>query len=236
MANPKKNEFDNFDEFAEDYRDLHDKSIKLSGTNSTFFSEYKIVELTKLEDTDAELNILDFGCGDGESCIYFRKHFKNASITGIDISEESINKAKEKNLVKASFSAFDGFNIDNSDESFDVVFTSMVFHHIDHKLHQRILKEIHRVLKTNGRFYIFEHNPLNPLTRKVVRECVFDEDAVLLNSKYAKNSINDAGFKSAKTKFTIFIPRHKFLKWLVPIERFLTKIPFGAQYFIRTIK
>ena len=236
MPKAKQNDFDNFDEFATDYRELHDKSIKLSGTDSAYFSEYKIKELANIENQKDKLMILDFGCGDGASCIYFRKYFTTAEIVGIDVSEESIVKAEEKNIERASFSAFNGLKIPLEDNSFDVVFTSMVFHHIDHKLHAQILAEIHRVLKRKGRFYIFEHNPLNPLTRKVVRECVFDEDAVLLKAAYANEVIKKAGFTSSKTKYTIFIPRHKLFNWLLPLEKLFGKIPFGAQYFIRTIK
>lgn len=236
MSKTKSNDFDNFDEFANDYRALHDESIKLSGTNSSYFCEYKIKELAKIEDSNQQFSILDFGCGDGESCQFFRKHFKLSKLKGIDISEESIKKAQEKNITNAVFNPFNGLKIPAEDESYDIVFTSMVFHHIDHKLHAEILEEIHRVLKPKGRFYIFEHNPLNPLTRKVVRECVFDKDAVLLKSSYALKSIKDIGFKSSKIKYTIFIPRHKLFNWLLPLEKLLSKIPFGAQYFIRTVK
>jgi len=232
----EQRQFDNFDEFAEEYRDIHDNAIKLSGADSDYFSEYKIVELTKTENTKAAFNLLDFGCGDGNSCVYFKRHFPNVTINGIDVSEESIRQAQAKEIANASFQPFDGLKIPYANDTFDVVFTSMVFHHIEHDLHEGILNEIRRVLKPNGRFYIFEHNPNNPMTRKVVRECVFDEDAVLLKPNYCKNIINQAGFKDTNINFTIFFPRHRLLKWATGLEPMLTWLPIGAQYYIKASK
>lgn len=234
MMNEQR-QFDNFDEFAEDYRDIHNNAIKMSGANSNYFSEYKVVELRKIEQNE-DIKLLDFGCGDGNSCIYFRKHFENINISGIDVSEESIKKAKEKNIPHADFKAFNGLEIPYPDNTFDIVFTSMVFHHIGHSLHNEILQEIYRVLTSGGRFYIFEHNPNNPLTRKIVNECVFDEDAVLLKPTYCKNIINQAGFKSTSINYTIFFPRHKLLKWLASLEPYLTWLPIGAQYYAKALK
>jgi len=107
-------QFDNFDEFAEEYRDIHNKAIKMSGTDSNYFSEYKVVEVKKSEQ-NSRINLLDFGCGDGNSCIYFRKHFEEMTIIGIDISEESIKKAEEKNIPNAAFKPFNGLEIPHPD-------------------------------------------------------------------------------------------------------------------------
>ena len=229
-------EFDNFDEFAKDYRDTHDKSVQLSGADSDYFSEYKIVELLKYEDASSILHILDFGCGDGNSSKYIRQYFPNTIIHGIDVSEQSIQEAQSKNIENAHFLAFNGTEIPFKDQEFDVVFTSMVFHHIDHKLHLGILKEIHRILQTGGRFYNFEHNPHNPLTRKVVNQCPFDEDAVLLKPVYNKKVTQASGLTVAALKYTLFVPRHKLFKPFLGLEKLLTWCPIGAQYYIRAEK
>lgn len=232
----KEREFDNFDQFAKDYRSTHDKSVELSGADSDYFSEYKIVELTSEENIQEKLTILDFGCGDGNSSVYLRKHFSNAQIYGVDVSEKSIEQANLKQLPNVSFTSFNGSILPYEDESFDVVFTSMVFHHINHGLHQQILLEINRVLKKGGRFYNFEHNPNNPLTRKVVRECPFDEDAVLLTPSYHKKIINESPLSLKKINYTLFLPRHKLFKPFLGLEKLLTWCPIGAQYYIKAIK
>ena len=229
-------QFDNFDEHAESYRNVHDKSIKISGADSHYFSEQKILELVDFEETNHTLKILDFGCGEGNSSIFIRKYFPKATIYGIDISEKSIEEANKKNISNSTFSSFDGKIITFKDEEFDIVFTSMVFHHIEFKFHKEILKEINRILKKGGRFYNFEHNPKNPLTRKVVRACKFDKNAVLLKPIYNYNIIKECGFRKLELKYILFIPRYKYFKILLRLENLLTWCPIGAQYFIRAIK
>jgi len=229
-------DFDNFDEFAKDYRNTHNKSVQMSGADSDYFSEYKILELLKYENDQSPLNILDFGCGDGNSSKFIREYFPNATITGIDVSEESIGEAKNKKIENSNFTAFNGAQIPFDDNRFDIVFTSMVFHHIEHKLHSGILKEINRVLKPGGRFYNFEHNPNNPLTRKVVNECPFDKDAVLLKPSYNRKVTANSGLKVQSINYTLFIPRHKFFKPFLGLEKLLIWCPVGAQYYIRAVK
>ncbi len=232
----EERDFDNFDEHAQNYRDTHNKVVEMSGADSDYFSEYKVVELLKFENPKQTMRVLDFGCGDGNSSIYIRKHFPNTSIFGIDVSDASVKLANEKGITNAIFKAFDGAKLPFEDEEFDLVFTSMVFHHIEHKLHDGVLKEIYRTLKKGGRFYNFEHNPNNPLTRKVVRECEFDEDAVLLKPSYNKEVTNKSGLKTKKLNYTLFFPRHKLFKIFLGLEKILTWCPIGAQYYIRAIK
>ena len=232
----EERQFDNFDEHADGYRETHDKVVEMSGADSDYFSEYKIVEILKFEDAVKPLNVLDFGCGDGNSSIFIRKHFSNANISGTDVSEASVKIANNKNIVNALFKSYDGSKLPFDDNEFDVVFTSMVFHHIEHRLHEGILSEIKRVLKKGGRFYNFEHNPNNPLTRKVVRECEFDEDAVLLKPSYNKLITDRSGLKTENLNYTLFFPRHKLFNIFLGLEKMLSWCPIGAQYYIRAIK
>jgi ubiquinone/menaquinone biosynthesis C-methylase UbiE len=232
----EERQFDNFDEHAVGYRETHDKVVEMSGADSDYFSEYKIVELLKFEKANDSLNILDFGWGDGNSSVFIRKHFSNANMFGADVSKASVKIANDKKISNAIFKVYDGVKLPFDDNQFDVVFTSMVFHHIEHKLHTGILSEIKRVLKKGGRFYNFEHNPNNPLTRKVVRECEFDEDAVLLKPSYNKRITNESGLKTEGLNYTLFFPRHKLFKIFLGLEKMLSWCPIGAQYYIRAIK
>ncbi len=43
-----------------------------------------------------------------------------------------------------------------------------------------------------------------------------------------------AGFPEMKTVFRIFFPR--MLAKLRPLERFLTSLPLGAQYYVHAVK
>ena len=227
---------DNFDKFARDYNDVHAETLDISGADRNYFSEYKIAEVAKHEDRDSAISILDFGCGDGNSVKYMREYFTNAILFGTDVSELSIEEAEAKNIAGATFHPYDGENLPFDDASLDVVFTSMVFHHISFDLHQGILKEIVRVLKPGGRFYIFEHNPLNPVTRKIVRECEFDHDAILLGHSYTDSILAEVGLKNRSLIFTLFFPRHWIFRWFLWAENLIRWLPIGAQYYVRSVK
>jgi ubiquinone/menaquinone biosynthesis C-methylase UbiE len=227
---------DNFDEFARNYDDVHAETLDISGADRDYFSEYKIEEMARHEDVSSDLSILDFGCGDGNSVKYMRKHFPKADLNGTDVSEVSIEEADDKKITGAKFKSYDGVTLPFEDNQLDAVFTSMVFHHISFDLHDGILKEIHRILKPGGRFYIFEHNPLNPVTRKIVRECEFDHDAILLQHKYTNKMLDKAGFTSRNLWFTLFLPRHWVFRWALMAERLIQWLPLGAQYYVRAVK
>jgi hypothetical protein len=87
-------------------------------------------------------------------------------------------------------------------------------------------------MTTNGELYVFEHNPYNPITRHLVNSCPFDADAELLTPKQLASLLRGAGFSTIEKGFILFFP--SFLRLLRPLERFLTYLPLGGQYVIRT--
>ncbi len=227
--------FDDFDGFAKDYRQIHNESIRSCGADSDYFSEQKIEEVRKLETTFAP-RVLDLGCGDGNSAIFFRKYFPGCEYTGLDTSEVSITVANARKLEGLAFSHYDGLNLPLSTDSFDIVFIACVLHHIDSKNHQELLTEVQRVLKPGGRLYIFEHNPFNPITRRIVKKCPFDEDAVLLSSSYTKRILEELKFQDVSIDFTIFFPRHRIFNRMLWLEAHLKWLPIGGQYYARSVK
>jgi hypothetical protein len=109
-----------------------------------------------------------------------------------------------------------------------------VFHHIPHEEHVALLAEIRRVLVPGGRLFVFEHNPLNPLTRHAVNTCVFDEHAKLIVASTMRGRARDAGFATAGIRYRIFFPHA--LRRLRPLEAKLTWLPLGAQYCVAARK
>lgn len=230
-----KRKFDSFDEYAKDYREIHNQNIGLTGVESEYFAEHKINEIKKHEVAES-INFLDFGCGDGITSSFFFKYFSKSKYTGLDVSSDSILQAQSKRTSQAKFIHFNGTKLPFDDEEFDVVFVACVFHHIQFDMHQIILSEILRVLKKGGRLYIFEHNPYNPVTRRIVNTCPFDKDAVLLKPSYLKKSLLNARFNKVKIHYVLFFPRHSFFSLFHRFERFLQNIPMGGQYFSVSIK
>jgi hypothetical protein len=82
---------------------------------------------------------------------------------------------------------------------------------------------------TGGMACVFEHNPFNPLTVHAVDTCPFDEHACLIRAKVMRRRFADAGF-AGHTRYRIFFPH--LLGFLRPLERFMTWLPLGAQYYI----
>jgi ubiquinone/menaquinone biosynthesis C-methylase UbiE len=227
--------FDGFDEYADDYRSIHTENVKISGADSFYFAEMK-VQLLQQWEVNTTLKVLDIGCGDGATELFIQKYFPNWQVTAIDVSEKSIATAIQKSISNATFSVYDGLQIPVEPDSFDIVFIAGVLHHVNFSLHETIAKEVNRVLVKEGRFYLFEHNPLNPVTKHLVKTCVFDKDAKLLSNNYAKKLLNKCGLVIDKNLFIIFFPRKGILSKLMFLEKYLKWLPFGGQYLIRAIK
>ena len=85
------------------------------------------------------------------------------------------------------------------------------------------------MLRRNGMFVIFEHNPRNPLTMRIVNNCVFDKDAVLLKPDETESLLATSGHQSVSTRHILTIP--SFNGATRKIDRLLGRMPFGAQYF-----
>ena len=59
---------------------------------------------------------------------------------------------------------------------------------------------------------VFEHNPKNPLTMRVVNRCPFDRDAVLLKSAETVRLFEQAGFEAVERRYILTIPAAN--RWL----------------------
>lgn len=231
-----KQETSDFNDYANNYRQIHTKNIRqVSGTDSFYFSEQKVQELKKFE-KDQKVRLLDIGCGDGASEVYFHQYFPQMEITGIDISEQSVLFAQNRNIPNCNFMVYDGKQIPYPDLCFDIIFIACVLHHIQQKDHIEFLKEAFRVLKKNGRLYLFEHNPLNPITKYVVKNCEFDKGVQLIWPRPLKNLFITLGFKSIIVNYTLFFPRYWLFKPFLSIEKYLNKLPVGGQYYLKCIK
>lgn len=223
--------FDDFDAYAKEYRRIHTENIKISGADSFYFAEMKVNLLQQFE-SNVSLKVLDVGCGDGTTELYMHKYFPLWQVAAIDTSKKSIEEASSKNIFNCTFKNYDGRKIPYAEESFDVIFMAGVLHHINPLLHNDLIKEINRVLKPSGRFYLFEHNPFNPLTKHLVNTCVFDKDAKLLKSGYTERVLRENDFVINGKKFIIFFLRKGILSKLIFLEKYLQWLPLGGQYFI----
>ncbi len=225
-----------FDGFAAEYRDQHAASIRLSGESPDYFAKYKIGEVARemAGRARAPSSVLDLGGGIGNSLPHLADAFPDAELVLLDPSARSLALAESRFPEAAFFREFDGRTIPYEDDRFDLIFTACVFHHVDAAAHGPLLAEILRVLRPGGSFFVFEHNPRNPLTRRAVRSCPFDANAVLIDAAEMAQRVSGAGFTGLKRVYTVFFPAS--LARLRPLERLLGGVPIGGQYYIRAFK
>lgn len=221
-----------FDEFATSYDTAVNKSLAFSGLKVDLFTRIKADYLADVMSEDfahpSKIDVLDVGCGVGNIHPYLANRI--ASLSGVDVSEDCIQTAKERNPT-VSYLSYDGNTLPYGDASFDFVYTICVMHHVQPGLWDRFASEMCRVLRPRGVALVLEHNPWNPLTRHAVSSCEFDKDAVLLKAGTTESLLARAGLKDVKTRFIAVFPSTGRL-----VRRFegaLSHIPIGAQYYTR---
>jgi SAM-dependent methyltransferase len=226
-------EVSEFDQFADEYLATHAGNLKLSGESPAYFARYKIETLRRRWRTEglaAPGAILDFGTGIGNSLPHFAEMFPGAALTGVDVSEKSLDLARRRFPGVGTLIAYDGTAPPPlPPASFDLVFSACVFHHIPAAEHAGIFANLRGLLRPGGVLAIFEHNPINPVTRHVVATCPFDANAVLLPARRLRRIQAEAGFRHITVTYTAFLPGA--LRALRPLERWLGPLPLGAQYY-----
>jgi SAM-dependent methyltransferase len=221
-----------FDRFADEYLAAHTENVAITGEDPDYFARYKIQEISRLYKSrrlSSPARILDFGCGIGSSIAHLKAAFPQAQIVGLDVSARSLAIARQRFPHAASYEIYDGAEIRLAKHSYDLIFSSCVFHHIEAAEHLSIFRQLRGLLAADGAMIVFEHNPVNPVTRYIVATCPFDENAVLIPARDFVRRQRDAGFGSIEVAYTGFFPGG--LRGLRPLEPFLRSVPLGAQYY-----
>jgi len=214
-----------FDAYAQDYSTLHQESVAASGEPSDYFARYKLACLERWLKPQLESPVLDFGCGTGS----LTRHLVHrcSEVHGYDPSQQSLHEARKGSPEATFFNAASEL----SDGHYGLAVLSGVLHHVPPAERLNVLSVVHSKLAPgSGRLVVFEHNPLNPLTRKAVADCPFDDDAVLLWPREAKRLLRNAGFRNVKRHFIVFFPR--LLASLRGLEPYLGACPLGAQMML----
>jgi len=218
-----------FDRYAAEYDRLLEEALPASDSER-YFAEYKVLLLKKRAQGRSIRNVLDFGCGTGRSIPFLLKLFPQARVFGFDPSDECLNRARVSFPDARFESSVERF----AAHSFDLVLAANVFHHIPADQRTSALSSCKNLLAEEGRVGLFEHNPVNPVTRLVFERCVFDRDAHMLPMREAKALARSAGLSICFNAYTLFFP--PALRALRPLEPMLSKVPLGAQYYVEMAK
>jgi len=215
-----------FDDYSASYDELLHESTKLYAEDSEYFARYK-VDLIRERTRGPVGRILEYGCGTGRNIGYLAQAFPGAEIVGTDLSEESLR-------IAAGSHPQSRFEVERPDLDlgrFDLIFVASVFHHIPPDQRAGVMKVLARRLAPGGCLDIFEHNPFNPVTRRIVNTCPFDADAILLKPAELRALFRQAELALNKQSFCLFFPPR--LSFLLPMEKYLEWLPLGGQYWVR---
>lgn len=217
-----------FDRFAGSYDQLlHDPLRTGFAADPLHFSwrKWRVLHraLLSLGRQTESMSWLDVGCGRGELLELAGTRFAYAA--GCDPSammlgrERSFDMHKQRHASELPFPSC----------AFDLVTAVCVYHHVPGDARVALTREIRRVLRPDGLVCLIEHNPHNPVTRKIVTRCPVDVDAQLLSMKSADSMLREAGFRPCAAEYFLYIPEKWFYK-LSWMENFVSQAPFGGQY------
>ena len=112
----------------------------------------RLVELARVAPGDS---VLDVGCGTGTLAIAARRRVgESGRVEGIDASPEMIERATRKSAGVGADVRFRVAVVEAlpfPDASFDVVFSTLMLHHLPRPVRRQCAAELRRVLKPGGR-------------------------------------------------------------------------------------
>ncbi len=226
-----------YEEVFENYAVKYDNESFTQGT----MGECDFIE--KEINYDKNIRILDIGCGTGRHTIELTK--RGYKVVGIDLSDSSLSRAKEKALAKnlvIDFQKYDARNLPFSNE-FDL--TIMIceggFPLMEtDEMNFQILQNIANVLKSNGKLIFTTLNGLFPLFHSV--KDLLNSNVKEGNATYDNHSFDLMSFRDFSTiqleddlgnKKTIqcneryYVPSE--ITWLLKTLKFKSIDIFGAK-------
>lgn len=176
-----QNIYDN-EHFYKEYREMREQNL-----NANELIEIPIMK-SMLPDLKGK-RILDLGCGNGAMSKYFIE--QGASyVLALDISENMITEAKEKNNnPNITYDVLGMEKIDTIKEKFDLVFSSLAFHYIED--FDKLTTDINNLLNEAGILLYSQEHP-------TVLAPIYDlgtKNRIEINNKryYLLNNYNENG-------------------------------------------
>jgi ubiquinone/menaquinone biosynthesis C-methylase UbiE len=225
-----------FDNYATAYNAGMDSPVKaLLGDSADEFVAVKVRWLMQqfptLRTSGNRLRMLDYGCGTATLLRLLAPEMPAATLMGCDISAGMLAQAKRSwpaELSEPTLHLQNGALTPLPSASCDLIVISAVLHHVPIAQRHDVYAEIKRLLRPGGRLVVFEHNPLNPVTRYVVAHTPIDQNAILLRAREVETALNEFSFDVIRTSYLMFVPPR--LRLLASVERLIAWLPLGAQY------
>ena len=136
---------------------------KIIAHNYMFHRDLGKITTTVWEDNfkKTSVNVLDLGCGDAYQLSTIMDGRQISSYTGIDLSSAVLEYTKE-NLanINIPFSLLAGpmeFEIDKTEITYDLIYSSYAFHHLQDERKKELLEKCYAKLNTDGVLILIDH-------------------------------------------------------------------------------
>ncbi|MFJ5789682.1 class I SAM-dependent methyltransferase [Lysinibacillus sp. NPDC093197] len=157
-------------------------------------------ELLRAEHIRSTSQILDVGCGTGQTAAFLASQYK-AAVTGIDRNSIMVAKAQNRmkkrrlpvTIIEASIE-----DIPLRNEQFDLIISESVLSFVNKS---KALDEIYRLLKNGGRFIAIEFTINQLLDEKSKKEIeqFYGFDTLLMKKDWVA-LLNNAGFQTIRIR------------------------------------
>lgn len=133
------------------YNDLYD-NYKYNPAKGNVISTIRMLEESWYKSLPPKWKLLDIGCSNGSFLTLVNDKVNEENLVcelhGIDIAKKAVELTNEKNIAKCIEGSVT--DMDYKDSTFDVIHTSDVLEHLFPEDREPALKEINRILKSDG--------------------------------------------------------------------------------------
>jgi len=132
---------------------LYDPIVSLMGFDS---ARRELISCANIEPGH---RVLDIGCGTGTLLVKLKRQYGAAQVVGLDPDPKALRRARIKaSRAAVSVQLDQGFadDLPYKRESFDCVFSSFMFHHLNKQERENMLREVLRVLNPGGSFHFLD--------------------------------------------------------------------------------
>jgi len=132
---------------------LYDPLVSLMGFGRA------VQELISQANIERAHSVLDVGCGTGTLIVMLKRQYLAVQVVGLDPDSKALLRARKKvGRAGVSVQLDQGFadELPYGEQSFDRVFSSFMFHHLDEDERERTSREVLRVLKPGGSFHLLD--------------------------------------------------------------------------------
>ena len=159
------------------------------------------------------LDIMDMGCGIGNSTLPFSKKYPDSRVIGVDVALPCLRYAHARANALGIEAHFSQQNVEKTSydpESFDLVTSTLLLHETSHDAVPKIIQECFRLLKPGGWMIHLDVYPFHKKEDDPLYDFLKDWEVINNNENFSgalrnmnmRKIIEDAGFSSETVEFT----------------------------------